>query len=59
MEKGDPKLLLLGWDSDRRGCGYSEGVKDYPYLYWPEPPSFDPLKIAEDLSLGPFFDTLK
>merc|ERR1712038_1613846 len=23
-QNGNPKLLLLGWDSDGRGCGYSE-----------------------------------
>jgi len=32
---GDPRLLLIGWDSDLNGCGYSEATKDYPYLYWP------------------------
>lgn len=35
--KGDPKLLMTGWDADARGCGYSEATKDYPYLYWPAP----------------------
>ena len=58
-QNGNPKLLLLGWDSDGRGCGYSEGVEDYPYLYWPEPPTFDPLKVAEELSFGAVFDMLK
>lgn len=36
---GDPKLLLLGWDSQQRGCGYSEATVDYKYLYFPESPS--------------------
>ena len=40
-QKGNPELLILGWDSDGNGCGYSEDTKDYPYLYWPEPPSLD------------------
>lgn len=35
--KGDPKLLMTGWDADGRGCGYSEATKDYPYMYWPAP----------------------
>ena len=37
--KGDPSQLLIGWDSDGNGCGYSQTTKDYPYLYWPEAPS--------------------
>ena len=37
--KGDPRLLLLGWDSDQQGCGYSESTADYKYLYFPESPS--------------------
>ena len=43
---GDPKKLLLGWDSDGNGCGYSEATKDYPNLYWPEPPQGDVIKDA-------------
>ena len=39
--KGDPAKLFSGWDSDLNGCGYSDATKDYPYLYWPEPPSAD------------------
>ena len=35
--KGNPKLLLTGWDADGNGCGYNETTKDYPYLYWPAP----------------------
>ena len=38
---GDPAKLLIGWDSDLNGCGYNETTKDYPFLYWPEPPSLD------------------
>jgi len=40
-ENGDPRILLLGWDSDRNGCGYSSATEDYPYLYWGEAPSVD------------------
>jgi hypothetical protein len=35
--KGNPQLLLTGWDADSNGCGYSNATKDYPYLYWPAP----------------------
>lgn len=35
---GDPEKLLIGWDSDANGCGFSEATKDYPFLYWPEMP---------------------
>ena len=45
-QKGNPKLLILGWDSDKQGCGYTEAVKDYPYLYWPEMPNPGVIKKA-------------
>lgn len=35
---GEPKKLFLGWDSDQRGCGYSNQTLNYPYLYWPQYP---------------------
>lgn len=35
---GDPRKLLIGWDSDGNGCGYSDATKDYGHLYWAEPP---------------------
>lgn len=35
---GNPRQLFIGWDSDRNGCGFTEGFEDYQYLYWPEPP---------------------
>ena len=35
---GDPRQLLIGWDSDGNGCGYSEATESYPYLYWPQAP---------------------
>lgn len=34
---GDPQLIVIGWDFDGNGCGYSETTKDFPYLYWPAP----------------------
>ena len=43
---GDPKKLLIPWDSDGNGCGYSSVTKDYPNLYWAEPPSIELLKNA-------------
>jgi hypothetical protein len=27
--KGNPDMMLIGWDSDKNGCGYSEVTKDY------------------------------
>ena len=45
-ENGDPRLLLLGWDSDGNGCGYSSATEDYPYLYWGEAPSGNAIKKA-------------
>ena len=38
---GDPKKLLIAWDSDGNGCGFSSATKDYEKLYWAEPPSVD------------------
>ena len=38
--------MLTAWDSDGNGCGYSEATKDYPYLYWPRPPSGSDIKTA-------------
>jgi hypothetical protein len=35
---GNPKLLLIGWDSDHRGCGLSNETLNYPFLYWPQLP---------------------
>ena len=43
---GDPKKLLVPWDSDGNGCGYQDHVKDYPNLYWAEPPSIELLTEA-------------
>ena len=53
---GDPKKLLIGWDADGNGCGYSEATLDYPNLYWAEPPGnelFDAIKTLNiDKALG-------
>lgn len=43
--KGNPDMLLIGWDSDQNGCGYSDATADYPFLYWPQMP--DPALISE------------
>lgn len=36
---GNPRLLVVGWDTDQFGCGYSNGTTEFPYLYWPVPPT--------------------
>lgn len=41
LANGDPKKLLIGWDSEGNGCGYSEKTIDYPRLYWSQPPTAD------------------
>ena len=58
-ENGDPTKLLIGWDADQNGCGYSDKTKDYKYMYWPEPPSFDPLEAVKGLSVGDALTSLK
>ena len=61
LSAGDPKKLLIGWDSDGNGCGYSEATKDYPVLFWAEPPgtemveavkTFDYEKVLKLLNTG-------
>ena len=49
---GDPNKLLIGWDSDGNGCGYSEKTADYTKLYWPEPPSTDIIEAVKALDLS-------
>ena len=34
-------------------------MKDYPYLYWPEPPSFDLRTVIENMDVGAAFDMLE
>ena len=56
---GDPKKLLIGWDTDGRGCGYTASVKDYPNLYWAKPPSGDDiLKAVNSLDVTAALDLL-
>ena len=54
--KGDPRKLLIGWDSDGNGCGFSPDTLDYPHLYWAEPPGnalFDAIqKLDVNAALG-------
>lgn len=38
---GDPRLLMIGWDSDGNGCGYTDTTIDFPLLYWPKYPDSD------------------
>ena len=49
--KGDPSKLLIGWDEDRNGCGWSEGYEDYKYLYWPSNPADDMVEAIKDLDI--------
>lgn len=46
--KGDPGRLLLGWDSDQNGCGYSPQTINYPYLYFPAFPTKDQIESISD-----------
>ena len=32
--KGHPSYLLYAYDEDGKGCGHTDGYKDYPYLYF-------------------------
>ena len=34
FKKGKPVKILYGYDEDGNACGYDEGYKDYPYLYF-------------------------
>ena len=34
FKKGNPTALLYTYDEDGNACGYTEGYKDYPYLYF-------------------------
>ena len=50
FKNGDPRKLIIGWDSDANGCGYGGELGDsptaeFPYLYWAKAPS--PEIIAE------------
>ena len=36
---GNVEKLLRPFDYDGRACGYDTAVKNYPYLYWPDPTS--------------------
>ena len=48
---GDPSRLLIGWDSDSNGCGFSEATLDYPYLYWPSNPAAELAEAVEELNI--------
>jgi len=42
--QGKPDQLLIGWDSDQNGCGFSDKTADYPLLYWPQMPDSSMIK---------------
>ena len=46
---GDPAKLLIGWDSDQNGCGYSSKTLDYEYLYWPKSPGAELVEAISSL----------
>lgn len=56
---GDPNNLLIGWDSDQNGCGFSEATKDYPYLYFPQSPSMDQIERISNGDLRDIITLLK
>jgi len=41
-------MLLIGWDSDQNGCGYSPETKDYKFLYWADLPDASMIKSVTD-----------
>jgi hypothetical protein len=53
---GNPSMLLIGWDSDQNGCGFSPETKDYPMLYWPQSPS---TQVVADLQKGDYSSALQ
>lgn len=60
-KNGNPRQLLIGWDSDRNGCGFTEGFEDYEFLYWPEPPSndnVDLVKAVKEMNVGAALELL-
>ncbi len=55
---GDPKKLLIGWDSDGNGCGFSDATKDYGHLYWSEPPGNNLLEAIKALDVDKALELL-
>lgn len=58
-KQGDPRKLLIGWDYDGNGCGFSEATKDYPHLYWSEPPTSALFDAIQAMDLDKALDILK
>jgi len=54
---GNPRNLAIGWDSMGNGCGYSENTKNYPMLYFPQPPSADALVDLKSANFEKLLDT--
>lgn len=34
LAKGDPQKLITLYDYDANGCGYTDSVKSFDYIYW-------------------------
>lgn len=56
---GEPRKLLIGWDSDGNGCGYSTKTLDYPYLYWPKNPGVELFDAIKSLDIDGAIGLLK
>lgn len=54
---GNPWNLAIGWDSMGNGCGYSEATKDYPLLYFPQPPTVDAVADLKSMDFTKILDT--
>ena len=53
---GDPQKLVIGWDSDANGCGFSETTKSYPLLYWPMMPD---QQMVNQIQTGNYTEAIK
>lgn len=51
--------MLIGWDSDGNGCGYTAGFEDYPNLYWPANPAAGLKEAIENKDINKAIDLLK
>lgn len=52
---GNTEHLLVGWDADQNGCGYSDDTIDYPMLYWPQAPD---TQLINDVKSGNYMSVL-
>lgn len=51
FKNGDPRKLVIGWDADQNGCGYTKATKDFPYLYFAKSPDPKILKEMKEAAL--------